>query len=194
MGSTERQHYILQRLSEERQVKVDELAAALGVSQMTIHRDLNRLVKEGRVRKIHGGAVLNSADLSSDDKCIICHKKGSNRTPVTLHLAEGQQKRACCSHCGLSAISQLDKQIISALMTDFLYGHRINGVTANYVIGSDVLLDCTPSVLAFERSQDAERFQLGFGGKVYDLAEALRVLKDKMTLPQSCHTALEKGR
>ncbi|MGB0387371.1 MAG: DeoR family transcriptional regulator [Ardenticatenaceae bacterium] len=186
MGATKRQHYILQRLNEDGQVKVDQLATTLNVSEMTIHRDLNRLVKKGLARKVHGGAVLNSTPLLLPEQCLICHKKGSERTPVIFHLGDGQQKRACCSHCGLLATRMLGEQIVSTLVTDFLYGRTINGVTAHYVIGSEVSLDCTPSVLAFERLKDAERFQLGFGGKVYKLGEALNVLEQKMALPNVC--------
>lgn len=37
--------------------RLEELSAALGVSQATVRRDLNALATHGRVRRVHGGAV-----------------------------------------------------------------------------------------------------------------------------------------
>ncbi len=40
-----------------RAVRLEELSAALGVSQATVRRDLNALAATGRLRRVHGGAV-----------------------------------------------------------------------------------------------------------------------------------------
>jgi hypothetical protein len=45
-----------------------------------------------------------------------------------------------------------------------------------------IRLCCTPTVLAFERSDEAQRFQRGFGGRVLDLEEDMDCLKREMTL------------
>ncbi len=37
--------------------RLDELSAALGVSQATVRRDLNELARHGRIRRVHGGVV-----------------------------------------------------------------------------------------------------------------------------------------
>lgn len=37
--------------------RLEELSAALGVSQATVRRDLDELAAEGRLRRVHGGAV-----------------------------------------------------------------------------------------------------------------------------------------
>lgn len=42
-------------------VRVIDLAAELGVSEMTIRRDLDRLAEAGELAKVHGGAVLPGA-------------------------------------------------------------------------------------------------------------------------------------
>lgn len=50
-----------QRLSliveARRAVRLEELSTALGVSQATVRRDLDELATEGRLRRVHGGAV-----------------------------------------------------------------------------------------------------------------------------------------
>ncbi|MDA8237514.1 MAG: DeoR/GlpR family DNA-binding transcription regulator [Chloroflexi bacterium] len=40
-----------------RAVRLEDLSAALGVSQATVRRDLNALAAAGRLRRVHGGAV-----------------------------------------------------------------------------------------------------------------------------------------
>lgn len=57
MNRTERFDAILRRLSELEQVQVGELASELGVSDMTIRRDLEALERQGQLRRVHGGAV-----------------------------------------------------------------------------------------------------------------------------------------
>ncbi|HSW43293.1 MAG TPA: DeoR family transcriptional regulator, partial [Patescibacteria group bacterium] len=40
-----------------RAVRLEELSAALGVSQATVRRDLDAVAATGRLRRAHGGAV-----------------------------------------------------------------------------------------------------------------------------------------
>lgn len=57
MNTLQRRSTIAQRLSEEHAVGVVELARELGVSGMTVRRDLAELERQGFARRIHGGAV-----------------------------------------------------------------------------------------------------------------------------------------
>ena len=58
MGVYGRNSHILQLLREQGYVSVDDLSQALGVSQMTIRRDLKDLEQMGLVNRYHGGASL----------------------------------------------------------------------------------------------------------------------------------------
>lgn len=58
MLAHQRQVRILTELRRTGAVRVSDLTDLLGVSDMTIRRDLERLVAEGVARKVHGGAVL----------------------------------------------------------------------------------------------------------------------------------------
>jgi DeoR/GlpR family transcriptional regulator of sugar metabolism len=49
---------ILERLAGGGEVSVADLAGRLGVTAMTIRRDLDRLAREGRITRTHGGALL----------------------------------------------------------------------------------------------------------------------------------------
>lgn len=53
-----RRERILKILRRDGQVRVADLAKALGVSQVTVRADLEALEKEGRLRRLRGGAIL----------------------------------------------------------------------------------------------------------------------------------------
>lgn len=53
----ERREHLLSRLDEQGVIRLDEAAAALGVSTMTVRRDLEALEREGVVVRVRGGAV-----------------------------------------------------------------------------------------------------------------------------------------
>ncbi|GAB3129052.1 DeoR/GlpR family DNA-binding transcription regulator [Tsukamurella serpentis] len=61
MLAAERRRAILAVAAERGSVRVMDLAADLGVSEMTIRRDLDRLDEAGELTKVHGGAVRTGA-------------------------------------------------------------------------------------------------------------------------------------
>jgi DeoR/GlpR family transcriptional regulator of sugar metabolism len=62
----ERQARILDEIRRRGSVRVAELAAQFGVSDMTIRRDLDVLSNQGLVDKVHGGATTHTS-LSTDE-------------------------------------------------------------------------------------------------------------------------------
>ena len=59
MLATQRQAFILHEIRRTGAARVSDLTALIGVSDMTIRRDLEQLAADGSIRKVHGGAVLN---------------------------------------------------------------------------------------------------------------------------------------
>jgi len=55
----ERRQSLLEILRKQPGLRVPELAQALDVSEGTVRNDLSALEGEGRLRRVHGGAVLN---------------------------------------------------------------------------------------------------------------------------------------
>ncbi len=51
---------ILEMALHEGSVRVSDLSAQFGVTPETIRREINRLVRQGRLTRVHGGAVLPS--------------------------------------------------------------------------------------------------------------------------------------
>ncbi|WP_003540505.1 DeoR/GlpR family DNA-binding transcription regulator [Desulfotomaculum nigrificans] len=60
MLPAERRNYIMDILRKEGKVEIDSLAVKLGVSPMTVRRDLAILEEQGVAYRTHGGAVLHN--------------------------------------------------------------------------------------------------------------------------------------
>ena len=58
MLAPQRQAFILERLHADGAVRVSDLMRELGVSDMTVRRDLETLEAQGHLLKVHGGATL----------------------------------------------------------------------------------------------------------------------------------------
>jgi DeoR/GlpR family transcriptional regulator of sugar metabolism len=77
MLTAQRKHLILSRLATHGQIVAGELALELGTSEDTIRRDLRELAQQGKLQRVHGGALPASAatgdlrvrqQVSTDDK------------------------------------------------------------------------------------------------------------------------------
>jgi DeoR/GlpR family transcriptional regulator of sugar metabolism len=76
-----RKRIIFDLLQQRGTVSVTELTAALGVSDMTVRRDIRSMAAEGLLRRVHGGAV--SVEAGVEDKPF-----------VTRQVVELERKRA----------------------------------------------------------------------------------------------------
>jgi DeoR family transcriptional regulator of aga operon len=59
MFPVDRRRRILQRVAERQTIRIGELARELGVSEMTIRRDIGRLEQDGFLRHTYGGATAH---------------------------------------------------------------------------------------------------------------------------------------
>src|SRR5580692_4381879 len=66
MLARHRQSLILQAVRSDGSARVSDLTQRLGVSDMTIRRDLEVLARDGLVEKVHGGAVLPGTPASPE--------------------------------------------------------------------------------------------------------------------------------
>ncbi len=82
MTTYERRQSLLDILRKQPGLRVPELAQALDVSAGTVRNDLNALEGEGRLKRVHGGAVLNDQGQFQNNSFVRRYKEN-----VTAKLA-----------------------------------------------------------------------------------------------------------
>jgi DeoR family transcriptional regulator, copper-sensing transcriptional repressor len=183
-----RQLLILEWLQEHGTLTIEDIASRLHVSQMTIHRDVVALVQQGQVEKVHGGVRLprRIPAPSGAPVCKMCAAPVGERVGVIIHSANAEPVHACCPHCAMMLLSD-NGQAASALARDFIYGRIVNMRQAAFVLESDIIICCVPSVLCFAGAADAERFQRGFGGALYTFDALQAYLRETHLFGHSHH-------
>ncbi|GAB4178619.1 MAG: DeoR/GlpR family DNA-binding transcription regulator [Geothermobacteraceae bacterium] len=190
MNGTERRRDMLKRLQEQGSLGLSELAEIYGVSKMTIHRDLALLEERGQVRRIHGGAVpVRPAVVARSEEvgrprgeCLICYRPATQHLLYRITLRNGEQREACCPHCGMAAHLNLGDQVAMAQAADYLSGQLHSAQRSFYLLGSSAAPCCRPSILAFADEESARRFQTGFGGTLGRLEDAIAYLEKESRL------------
>ena len=96
MLKEERFNFILNEVRVRNRVLLSDIAIKLNVSEDTIRRDFNQLQEDGKVKRVHGGAISNSFHLfkyseaeiyAHEDKSIIArkiHKLLKNETVIIM--------------------------------------------------------------------------------------------------------------
>lgn len=192
MRGTERRRQLLDWLDREQSLTLQQIVERFAVSKMTAHRDLEVLEGRHALKRIHGGAValerpsglartLTARD-SVQAGCVICYRPASQHLLYSLTLSSGEQRVACCPHCGVSAHLLLGDQVAMALTADYLTGRPHPAQGTHFVLGSAAIPCCRPSMLTFEDAAMARRFQAGFGGTLGRLEDAITYLKEEMSL------------
>ena len=84
MLTEERFAKICSVLEQNGSVTVQQLMAELDASESTIRRDLTALDAEGRLTKVHGGAVLKSNAYSTKDEKVINRKEINKEAKIKI--------------------------------------------------------------------------------------------------------------
>lgn len=86
MIATERKRYIMQQLNEKGIINLKEIAKELEISEITARRDFDKLEKEGKLKRVLGGATLDeNQELSADEAELTMKEK------KMLHKKEKQR-------------------------------------------------------------------------------------------------------
>lgn len=103
MLAVQRRNETLEMLTRQDAVSVEHLAAHLAVSVSTVRRDLDELERQGKVRRVHGGAVLSTPGATdapepplsareiecADEKAAIAARAAALIEPGTVVLVSG---------------------------------------------------------------------------------------------------------
>ena len=140
----ERETKILELLTEHNRMEVVELSDLLGVSQVTIRKDLDALEKRQMVKRIHGYAELNSSDNINrrlayhyEEKMKIANKAVEMvRDGDTVMIENG----SCCALAALQ-IAKTKKNVTivtnSAFIADYIRNENIQIVLLGGIYQQD---------------------------------------------------------
>lgn len=101
MLKEQREEQILMLLEQQGSVEVARLCEILGVTKMTVRRDLDKLEKEGKITRIHGGATLNNPD-------VLLEK------PLALRLHTNAESKRGIAAVAISLLKDGDKVFFSS--------------------------------------------------------------------------------
>jgi DeoR family fructose operon transcriptional repressor len=122
-----RQSVIVEYLQAHGSVRVRELAQSLGVSEMTIRRDIDALDDSGAVEKIHGGAKL-PGNLSHDEPGF--EKK---------QLRQGPEKQAIAEEAAKQVVSGMVVGL-SAGTTTYALAKRLREIPGLTIVTNSILV------------------------------------------------------
>lgn len=124
---SERHSQILELLSENKKVEVTELSTLMGVSQVTIRKDLQTLEDNGLIKREHGFATLNSSDDMNTRLAYHYESKKKIAALAAKDVQDGEtlmiESGSCCALLALElARTKKDLTIItnSAFICDFV--------------------------------------------------------------------------
>lgn len=130
MLTKERIIYLLDKLEENKMLQVKEIAKELKVSESTIRRDLKDLERQGKLQRVHGGAIQRDSQNILND-----HKE----TDVFHHLEVNfQEKVKICKEASKKVKDGdcifIDGGTTLAPLISFLQYRPITIVTFNYLV------------------------------------------------------------
>jgi len=110
----ERRQSLLEILRKKPGLRVPELAQALDVSEGTVRNDLNALEEEGRLKRVHGGAILNEQNQFQNHSFVRRYKQN-----VAAKLAIAREAALL--------VNDGDSILLDASSTDFYLACELSG-------------------------------------------------------------------
>jgi DeoR/GlpR family transcriptional regulator of sugar metabolism len=108
MTTHERRQFILELLRRRPGLRVSEIAAELGVSEGTVRNDLNALKADGRLERVHGGAVL-------------LEQKGIRNTSFSERHHEHTAQKEAIAQVAASLVQDGDSILLDASSTIYYF-------------------------------------------------------------------------
>lgn len=129
MLAAQRRELILDAVRSGRSAQVVELAQRFSVSEMTVRRDLARLAREGKLKRVHGGAVRDRGE-----------------PPFAAIAVERLAEKRLIGHAaaGLVADGQtimVDIGTTTLQLARQLHGRRLTVITSNLAVVEELLPD-----------------------------------------------------
>ncbi|GEK59836.1 DeoR family transcriptional regulator [Marinococcus halophilus] len=176
-----RQKQILAWVKQHGSVRIAFLKEELGVSEMTIYRDIQKLIQDEEIERVPGGVKYLQPSVQSR-QCGVCFQESFSVQAAQLMHADGSMAHFCCPHCLLMFMAHHGSEEEQVIGRDFLRGTTMNARLGIFLIGADECLHCcAPQVLLFQHQAQAVKFQAGFGGELYDFSQAVTAVASAMS-------------
>ena len=132
MLTEERHKLILEKLKIDSVAYVNELVEMLETSESTIRRDLNFLNKEGKLRKVHGGATLLEKEFNTKDDFVFIRE--------TLNIEEKRLiGEYAASLIEANDFVYIDSGTTTSIMIDFLKEKNAVYVTNGLMVAKKLI-------------------------------------------------------
>ncbi len=151
----ERRRLITEIVGEDGRVTVEALEGVLGISAMTVRRDLTVLEREGSVRRIYGGAVL--PELSSHEDSF------------SFRLGQEQERKQRLAAAAVRRLKPGESVFIDGSTTAYFAAELI----IRQDLGMTILTNALPIMSLFSRSEVRRTELIGIGGALRKLTLSL---------------------
>jgi len=183
----ERQQQILAWLEQQGTLRVSDISNRLNVSEMTVYRDLQPLLGQQKIHKTSNGISLTLPSYASADACSYCYKHANTRMSFHIIKKNHQVEQTCCAHCGLLRYRDIQTEVVQIICRDYLKDTTVSAKMATYLLKTNLLLNCCePQVIAFDQLKQAQQFQTGFGGEIYNFEQAMDRITAEMNGSSCC--------
>ena len=148
MIASERRRFILTGLNEKGIIGLKETARELGTSEITIRRDFEKLEKEGKLKRVQGGAALEDSLNGADGAELTMSKKiplnQREKEKIAKYAADQVPDGACVFVDGGTTMLPLmnflaQKRITIVTYSTLALGKLINPLAEIIVIGGKYL-------------------------------------------------------
>ena len=173
MNKEERQNHILQLIdqsSDHQKFGTRELAEQLGVSEMTVRRDLQELSQDGLLRRQHGGATPLRQALDHQLKevgIVLVSTTGKYADPFFNAILEGVDHKLLELGYRIAYINTRSQISTAAQAQDMLRTHPVEGIILFGYVGEESIEYLRSNVRALIQTTDAvspEVATIGFDG------------------------------
>ena len=165
-----RANQILEYLTENKQMEVSSLAELLGVSQVTVRKDLDELSEMGLVRREHGYASIRNRDDIRGRLAYHYEKKQKIAEKAASFVSDGEtvmiESGSCCALLAERLAQKKDVTVItnSAFIADRLRGSEISVMLLGGIYQRDAQVTVGPAVRLCAENFYVDKFFIGTDG------------------------------
>jgi len=165
-----RANQILEYLTENKQMEVSSLAELLGVSQVTVRKDLDELSEMGLVRREHGYASIRNRDDIRGRLAYHYEKKQKIAEKAASLVSDGEtvmiESGSCCALLAERLAQKKDVTVItnSAFIADRLRDSEISVMLLGGIYQRDAQVTVGPAVRLCAENFYVDKFFIGTDG------------------------------